>query len=278
MSAEPFTTAARRVELRLRSIVCWDERGILLNAPRRAVASDRPWSTQGLRTIALPWADVARVEDTSRWPNLVVEADERTSGRTRYAIELAAEALDVDAAPTASAEQAGAHAHALLEYVRMRHPRRVAIGGWATYPDIAWEPVLGLPGEVSRLLSAGPFRGPASRKESVRARWERAGLPLGRAVGRMLDRLAPRMTDHYAGAPDAIVVTDEHVYVRRRHARARLPLGALRELFTWAQRDEGARRLAVFGRRARILLEEPEQLDVIQAVRDRLAPVARSRV
>lgn len=277
MSAEPFTTAARRIELRLRSIVCWDERGILLNAPRRAVASDRPWSTQGMRTIALPWADVARVEDTPRWPNLVIEADERTSGRTRYAIDLAAEALDDDAAPTASSEQAGAHAQALLDHLRARHPRRVAIGGWASYPDIAWEPVLGLPGEVSKLLSAGPFRGPASWRESVRAHWERRRF--GVAMGRILGGLGSRVSDHHPGPLDAIVVTDEQVYVRRRQLRARLPLSALREIAAWTRHDETVRWLAVFGRRSRILLEEPDQLHVLGALRASLAPaIARSRI
>ncbi len=280
MSAEPFTTAARRIELQLRSTVCWDERGILLEAPRRAVASARPWSMQGLRTIALPWAHVARVEDAPRWPNLVIEGDERASGRTRYRVDLAALALDEDAAPTHAAEQAGTHAHALLEFVRLRHPRRAHIGGWATHPDLGWEPVLGMPGEVSRLLSAGPFRGPAAQRARIHARWERRSLDFGRAVGRLLDGFGQRVSEHYPGPPDAILITDEHVYVRRRMARARLPLSALRDVEVWARRDDASCRVAVFGRRARLVLEEPEQIAIVAVLRRQLAlarAIARRR-
>ncbi len=209
-------------EVRLRSVLHWDDRGIVLGARQRSVRRGDPWAWPRLGTRRIPWERVAWVRADVLFPEIRIGETARGMGfvsATRAGLLPALhEPAWAGAMPTA--RDVEAHGLDFIAYVHARRPAVLERGGWAAASRVAWE--------STRAPRSSSGRGPAPFREAT--------PPTERVEFRDEDRAAgprgawPHRTGERVVHPDVIEVTEEHVIARTSEARFRMTRGALRAI------------------------------------------------
>lgn len=220
-------------------------------------AGDDPHATEDIhsahpQSITVRWRDLLRLEPIDPWPSLRVRyvggdtaCADTFAPRWRWRVDEFAAAVE------ALIEHASAHAPAVVHR------------GWLDQPVIEWERVRELPG--GRVpLGPGAYRSATATGEPIVARRD-APTPFEALLQWTASTPDRPWRDH----PREVVVTDEHVYARRRDRSAwRLPLSSLRA----ARGAPDGDAVFVFGRHTQLVLpaRSPEGCPVARALFDAL--------
>lgn len=239
-----------RDDLLLRSFLHWDDRGVLLNASRKALARGEPWQRQGMSTVALRWERLVEVRDGAIWPDFAIKARERSVGPVDYLTSLWRLLVSGTARGGLSLDSIGRHVESFLDDVGRRGLAPPDVGGWTGASDVTWEPVHTLPHRDRAEPILSPFRTRAVPMERVVHVWE-SRLPVWMQwmVGRGRAPLP-----HFVDRPNAIVIGEENLYASSGGVAVRVPLASLRariEEVSQRSQEQIAVRL-VFGRRTEL--------------------------
>ncbi len=241
-------------DILLRTFLYWDDRGVLLNASRRAVARGDAWGRQGMSTVALRWTNLVHVRDFALWPDFVIRARERSVGPVDYLTRLWRLLGGGTGHKGLSLDQIAQHADAFLADAGRHGLGPGEARGWTAAADVPWEQVHTMPHRDRAEPVLSPFRTRAVPMERVVRVWQLDLPPLMRWLfGR-----GPRPNAHYVADPDAVVVGDEHLYASASGVAVRVPLASLR---AWIEEvSSNQERVAVrlvFGRRTELRVRGP---------------------
>lgn len=155
----------------------------------------------------------------------------------------------------------GAALERAVAHIEKRMPERV-VRGWLDAPVTPWERVEAMPVDERTLDTVAWLRAsPAQLRERVRASRTRTSYEA------LLAWLTSRASLPWRAQPQAIAVTDDHIYAHRADGTVhRLPLAALRLGFF---NDHGDH-VFVFGRSTRLVLPARLQCRVVDELLDRL--------
>jgi len=209
----------------------WDERGIQFPAAETLPPRTETVSTTGVTIYRVPWSAVEAVEPVDPWPAVRVSwpgASEVLCPELEEAAEFAV------------------RVEALVAETRRRAPG-ASSPGWLSAPELDWERVKYMPGELPSRPGEGAYRSlDAPGDETVVA----ARLSLT-VVEAFFDWLASTSAFPFREQPLEVIVTEDDVYARFRDETVRrLPRAQLRTRIEVRR----AGTIYVFGRAARLLV------------------------
>jgi len=225
----------------------WNEDGLVFDNTGHVPPPLRPRTREwepldvgSVTSIALRWREVTALEAIEPWPHVKVVW---YFNHARYEERIVPLRIWGRGGPLAfeqGAEALFAYAGEILRPAQLRR-------GWLDEPIVEWELCSDLPGHEPPPEAAGAYRTAAARVvEPIVAR--RAPLTPFEA---MLCWLASGPGRPWQDTPREVVLTEEHLYARRRDRRAwRLPLSELRVRYGEAASDA----FYVFGRRTMVIL------------------------
>ncbi len=218
---------------------------------RAPFAGHDPLDTDDLSGIVVRWPELVRLEAIEPWPSI------RVTWKHRHAKD-GAEFHP----PVARAERFAEKVEGLFAHVARHEPHRI-VRGWLDVDDVAWREVESLPetGEPAG-SGGGPYRAASApiREKVVARRYASGAL---REIVRGMFRPAWR---EVAGE---VVITTEHVYVRRQNGRClRLDMSHLRLGRRLPDPSDGI--VYVFARRAELHVPHLDGCGVTRLLNQRL--------